>query len=169
MNTDKARAVLPWVGVEERDGNGRPVVLVVPASPAWPEKRKRGAPRFARVTVRRDAASLHFDCQGHALGDPAGEPCIAVTKGHICYHCLSAALACTAETGGILYFYSSADKASAGASNPPARYARGRVLTLRAGDGTAWAVYYPPAERTEQRTGRDSGPVHLQPLPIGRE
>lgn len=93
MNTDKARAILPYVGVAARDERGLASRLLVPAGVMFAEG-KRGGVRTASVTITRSGDTLTCDCRIVGQGDAAeGEQCIGMLGGALCYHAVAAILA----------------------------------------------------------------------------
>jgi len=137
MNTSEAEKVLPWVSVEKRDERGRPVTLSVPAHPET-VNGKRGVARVARVSLTRDGCAFRCSCQVSGLGDAAEPmPCQGNMRS-VCYHCLAAVAAVVSETGGRLYWYEDAEKAS--------RFAHvksGKVLEIRSASACQLIVFVP--------------------------
>lgn len=170
MNTDQALAILPFVGVLSREGNGRPRILAVPAKAKFDDGR-RGPPRCCRVTLdrvkgdgRQTLDTLVCSCRSFALNagdaDDASEPCIGMAEGHLCYHAIAAAIAATSESGK-LYFYEDHGKAAAFAS---ARGGRVFFLASEYGSsagkvGQALCVFIPKAQASRPNAAAAGEPI----------
>lgn len=135
MNTEKALAVLPFVGVLARDREGRPITVQVPAT-VRVDGGKRQAPRVAVVKITRNGAAT-MTCTHYESDADAGTPCIAIEQGHICYHCLAALFVAAKDSGHYLTVHHSHSIATDNVK------AGGRVIVVRAGTAEVYAVLNP--------------------------
>lgn len=105
MFTDKALAVLPFVGVVNRDKDGKPTTIQTPACTRFTDG-KRGAPRFALVQLDRTQAGLVRCTCTHYHGDgDEGDTCPAASGPTVCYHVLAAVMATGADAGACVNWY----------------------------------------------------------------
>lgn len=164
MNTDKARAAVPFCGVTERDFQGKPIKVITPASPIFTDG-KRGAPRCACVSVKRTGTTLELNCETSPIGDGDSEKCLGMLKGALCYHALAAALVCAGETGHALHFYKEEEEAGRAMTGKPGA----RLLTLKAGygKGKGFAVAFPPRTKTKPAS-KPPEEDELKPLAVSR-
>jgi hypothetical protein len=133
MNREKAMGILPYVGIVERKDN-KPYKLYTPASPVWTDK-KRGAFRYACVTLNRNGTTVAASCEQVTGQDR--EPCPAPIGGNVCYHILAALIVTANDSGADLEAYSTEASAKQRAG------ANGWTLTVRAGKALAYAALIP--------------------------
>lgn len=136
MNTDKALAVLPFVGVVNRDKDGKPTTIQTPACTRFTDG-KRGAPRFALVQLDRSAAGAVRCTCTHYHGDgDEGEACPAASGPTVCYHVLAAVMATGADAGAFVNWYTDEQ-----AARTAQHGGGGWLLRVQSGPrAEAWAV-----------------------------
>lgn len=188
MNTEKARAVLPFCGVVRRDERGRPTEVFVPASPTW-EDKKRGCPRCAQVSIRReqheDGNVMFLSCFCRPVeGDGEPEICMGQNppdraEGYICYHALAAVMvACDGAARTLFFTFKERKQAEAEANKDTAA----SLLIIANGHGKAAEGYVvvfpgrlkPPSEADRLKAENEAlkarlAEVERKPSPVTPE
>lgn len=96
MNVPRALQAFPFVGVLERDEQGRAVVFSCPSSPREKDgKRGYGSVNIIKVEWKIDK-EIYVSCWKD------GDECIAVRGSTVCYHCLAAMLVRAEEAGWVV-------------------------------------------------------------------
>lgn len=105
VNHDRAKAILPFVAVLERDTYGRIATVHCPASPIWTDGKRTG-PRHSEVRIERSKEGLTLACHCFGSGDASeGEVCLG-SRQTLCYHELAALQVIAGDQGGKLQVYS---------------------------------------------------------------
>lgn len=164
MNTDKALAILPFVGVAGRDESGQVVAVAVPAAVKF-EGGKRGGPRVAVVRVRRQAdGAVGLACTHYAADNDAdeGTPCPAADSPHPCYHCLATLYVLAGEASADLYLHADRGRAQAACEQG----GPGRWMRVDAGRAVFFAVVKPRGKaRPAHQPAAPAGPPPA-PAPV---
>ena len=129
MQIEKAKALVPFVGVLERV-EGRIVEVYTPA--ATHSKGMIGPPRHTIISIHRNGDEISLVCRHyHALSDvDEGQDCPAcLNVGSPCYHVLACVLAIAKENGCSVVF--SSDRPKKGGK---------RILHIIAGRAEAWVT-----------------------------
>lgn len=137
-SADKAAAILPFVGVLERDEKQRPAVVWTPAA-------ADNGPRFALVRIARNGRGINLTCNHFGVNADAdeGTPCRAGEHGRLCYHC-RAAMILAAREGGCRCEFHAGEQWAARARK---RAGAGWVLTINYGGARSYLALIPMTER----------------------
>lgn len=110
MRVDKALVVLPFCGCMSRNAKGQIDKVWTPAyrkeNPKNPESCFVGHAKHARVTISRPShKKLVLSCKTYKVNSDEGEPCPALEKGYICFHCLAALMLIAEDSNVYIKFH----------------------------------------------------------------
>ena len=124
MRLDKARAILPFCGCSKRK-DGKIVEVWTPATRKQsPEPNFIGQAKCAHVKINREGDHISMTCETSKVNrTDECEPCPALEKDLVCFHCLAALMLIAEENNVYISFYETRE----------AIQESGRILTIHAG------------------------------------